>query len=118
MPGTNRQGHPEFYLPTCDTELSGPQNSCDCNSLPVLASRRCFLQSIRPRLDQRQTQAKSRSLSRHRIEINRSVMPLQNLIGLRQPDSGPFFLGGEIQFKNLVLGIRRNAVTLVENFGW
>ena len=43
------------------------------------------------------------------FEVNRTVMPLHNLIGLGQPDSAAAFLGGEIQFKNLVLCVRRNA---------
>src|ERR1700675_929572 len=67
------------------------------NTFRALASRGHFLQGIRPRLGQREAQTKSRTLSQHRFEINRSVVPLQNLVGLRQPDSGPFFLGGEIK---------------------
>src|SRR6202021_3255769 len=53
------------------------------------------------------------------IEVHRTVVPLHNLISLRQADSAaPFIaLGGEIEFENFLLRIGRNAASLINDFG-
>ena len=44
-------------------------------------------------------------------------MPLQDLVGLRQPNAAAVSLGGEIQLKNLLLDLGWDAVPLVLNPG-
>ena len=49
----------------------------------------------------------------------RAIVPLHDLVGLRQADSAsPFVaLGGEIEFVDFLLRFGRNAAALVEHFG-
>src|SRR5690242_8797011 len=78
-------------------------------------SRRSFAEGIGTSLDQGQAQSKRCALSFNGFEVNRTVVPLQNLVGLCQTNAGPTFFGGEIQLENLVLNFKRNAAALVAN---
>ena len=49
--------------------------------------------------------AKNRARPFGRLEVHRAVVPLQDLIGLSQSDAAAFFLGGEVEFENLVVQI-------------
>src|SRR5215469_14001005 len=51
------------------------------------------------------------------LEVQRSVVPLQDLVGLRQADAAAFRLGGEIQFEDFVLDLGRNPGAGVDDFG-
>ena len=51
------------------------------------------------------------------IQIHRAVVPLQNLIGLRQADAAAVFLGREIKFEDFVVHILRDSAALVANLG-
>src|SRR5271165_1260309 len=62
-------------------------------------------------------EAENSSGSVDRFEVDRAVVPLQNLIGLGQADAATVFLGGEIELENLVVEVLRNPTTLVADFG-
>src|ERR1700722_6887313 len=51
------------------------------------------------------------------LEFHGAVMPLQDLISLRQANAAAVFFGGEVEFENFVLHFRRDAGTLVADFG-
>src|SRR5580704_6351069 len=64
---------------------------------------------------QRQDQAERRSVSVHRYEIHRTIVPLHDLVSLRQADSAAALLGSEIQLEDFFLEFRPNAPTYVSN---
>src|SRR5258708_23821027 len=43
-------------------------------------------------------------------------MPLKNLVGLRQTDTGTLFFGCEIKLKNFILHILSNSQALISDF--
>src|SRR2546429_7568429 len=51
-----------------------------------------------------------------RFELDRAVVPLQNLIGLSQADATSVLLGREVELKNLVLHFARDAWTAIPDF--
>src|SRR5258708_3094146 len=51
------------------------------------------------------------------LKIDRAVVPLQDLIGLRQPDAAAVFLGSEIELEDLVAHVDRDSHALVANLG-
>src|ERR1700674_4991429 len=66
-----------------------------------------------------QSQAEGCAGSDDGIELHRAIVPLHDLISLRQADSASTFvaLGGEVEFKNLLLRFGGNAATLVLHLG-
>src|SRR5215469_11546923 len=52
-----------------------------------------------------------------RFKVHRTVVPLQDLIGLGQTNPTTVFLGSEVEFKNLVVHLLGNSGALVLNFG-
>src|SRR5580698_5984151 len=72
---------------------------------------------VQARAGKRETKTKCGSLGFRRFEFYRTVVPLQDLVSLRQADAVAVFLGGEIKLKDFVLYILRNACTLIANLG-
>src|ERR1700730_5530392 len=89
-------------------------------SIPALYScrvRGAFGTALGRLPDSRNMKAENGSASLGRFEVYRSVMPLQDLIGLRQTDAAAFILGCEIEFENILVHVLRNPSTLIANFG-
>src|SRR5216684_9287981 len=66
-----------------------------------------------------QAQAERGAGSDDGIELHRAIVPLHDLVGLRQPDSAAAFvaLGGVVEFEDFFLRFGRNAAALVQHFG-
>src|SRR5712671_850696 len=62
---------------------------------------------------ERHTEAEGCSHAFRRLEFHRPVMPLKDLISLRQADAVTLFLGGEVKLKNFILHILRDASPLI-----
>src|SRR5258708_12579701 len=72
---------------------------------------------VQTRRCQRDTEAKSRAFPFRRFKFHRAVMPLQNLVRLRQPNAAAILLGRKVKLKNLVLHIVRNTTAPVTDLG-
>src|SRR5256886_302946 len=85
---------------------------------PNSCSHRHLRLAIWFRDHRRQAQAERRAGSDDGIELHRAIVPLHDLVGLRQTDSASTFvsLGGEVEFENFLLGFGRNTAALVLHF--
>src|SRR5258708_9598161 len=77
----------------------------------------CVRLRVNIRRRQRYAKAECCSLALCGLKLHGTVMPLQNLVGLRQSNSVAFFFGGEVELENFVLHLLSNAQTLIADFG-
>src|SRR5882672_9985970 len=81
-----------------------------------LGPRGRFLYGIRPRFRQWQEQLEGSAASFRRLKVNRSIVPLHDLVGLRQPNPAATLLGGEVEFEDFFLQVLGDTRTFITNF--